>query len=80
MLTSNPIIKFNPFLSVQKVIRRKYDIDTEIEQLSSRKLWDVLRLAEIKGCELDAQFINQIKIELITRDDFNEGEPWAAPH
>ena len=55
-------------------------VDTELEQLSSRKLWDVLRLAELWGCELDAEFIAEVKTELKKRDIYALEQPWKLPH
>lgn len=55
-------------------------IDTEVNNLSSRKLWQILQLNQIKGCELDQQFIDDVKNELVARNDFNEGKAWQEPH
>ena len=56
------------------------EIDTEIKQLSSRKLWQILKLNQLKGCELDASFIFQVKQELILRNDYDNGRAWCEPH
>lgn len=56
------------------------EIDTDVQRLSSRKLWQILKLNEVKGCELDAGFILEVKQELLARNDFNEGIAWKDPH
>jgi len=55
-------------------------IDTEVAMISSRRLWDVLRLSNIQGCELENDFIEDIKDELKNRNDFSEENPWRLPH
>ena len=56
------------------------EIDTELCQLSSRKLWQILKLSQVKGCELEQVFLQQVQTELIIRDDFDNGEAWNDPH
>ena len=56
------------------------DIDTEVSQLSSRKLWQVLQFnTELHG-QLEQVFIKQVKNELMARNDFDEGQAWHKPH
>ncbi len=55
-------------------------VDTDIHTLSSRKLWQILKLNQIRGCELDAQFVTQVKQELRQRNDFDNGQAWCEPH
>jgi len=55
-------------------------VDTDVSMISSRRLWDVLRLSKIKGCELDNDFIEEIKTELKIRCDYSEENPWRLPH
>gem|GEM_PF-4363274 len=56
------------------------DIDTDIGQLSSRKLWQILEICQIKQCELDKQFIARVKEELNLRNDYDNGKAWLKPH
>ena len=56
------------------------EVDTDIHQLSSRKLWQILKLSQIKGCELDTHFVEQVKDELLRRNDFDNGLAWREPH
>lgn len=56
------------------------EIDTNVHNLSNRKLWQILQLNQIKGCELDEQFISDVKHELMARNDFNECSVWHKPH
>ncbi|TNF05122.1 MAG: hypothetical protein EP323_06170 [Gammaproteobacteria bacterium] len=55
-------------------------IDTSIDMLSSSKLWDLLRIAEIPGCMMDAAFIDSITDELIRRSDYFDGRPLLPRH
>ncbi|MDP1520648.1 hypothetical protein Q8A57_06705 [Porticoccus litoralis] len=55
-------------------------IDTSIDMLSSSKLWDLLRIAEIPGCMMDADFIGSITDELIRRSDYFDGRPLLPRH
>jgi hypothetical protein len=52
-------------------------IDTDIKMLTSRKLCEVLFLSQIKGCELDSEFIYEINAELKLRGDVTT---WKKPH
>lgn len=63
-----------------KALTTSIEIDTEVQRLSSRKLWQILKLNQVKGCELDAGFILEVKQELLARNDFNEGIAWKDPH
>jgi hypothetical protein len=45
--------------------------------LTSRKLCEVLFLSQIKGCELDSEFIYEINAELKLRGDVTT---WKKPH
>lgn len=56
------------------------EIDTDITKLSSRKLWQILRLCQVKQCQLDESFIQEVESELILRNDFDNGKAWAEPH
>ncbi|NRB41250.1 MAG: hypothetical protein HRU20_22720 [Pseudomonadales bacterium] len=71
-----------PGLVVAKPIiieKRQLDtaIDTDLSSLSSFKLLSVLRLHFVKGCELENDFIERLKTELIQRGD---SQMWQAPH
>jgi hypothetical protein len=64
---------------------KQLNIDTEVGKLSSRKLWQLLKLNAIKACSLDTNFIEEIKNELIARCDYDEelwkeGHVWSDPH
>jgi len=59
---------------------RLTEVDTDIQKLSSRKLWQILKLNQIKGCELDVTFVEQVKDELLHRNDFDNGQAWCEPH
>jgi hypothetical protein len=61
-------------------IEEQIEIDTELCQLSSRKLWQILKLNQVKGCELEQEFLQQVQQELVIRDDFDNGEAWNDPH
>jgi len=63
-----------------KHIEEQISVDTEVPMLSSRKLWQILKLNQIKGCELDKDFVQHIKNELIARNDFDNGKFWNEPH
>lgn len=56
------------------------DIDTDIQLLSSRKLWQILKLNQLDHCQLDPAFITQVKQELINRNDFDDGQAWYEAH
>jgi len=55
-------------------------IDTRVDMLSSTKLWEILRISEIPGCDLEAAFINAITDELIRRTDYFDGRPQLPRH
>lgn len=55
-------------------------IDTAIEQLSSSKLWDILRLAKIPSCGIDKEFSKQVINELKRRKHYDKNRPWMKPH
>lgn len=55
-------------------------IDTRVDMLSSSKLWDILRLSELPGCNMEVAFIHAITNELIHRRDYFEGRPLLPRH
>ncbi len=71
----------NFFIEVTGSGERIYHwIDTRVDMLSSTKLWDILRLAEIPGCDLEGAFIDAITDELIRRSDYFDGRPVLPRH
>lgn len=55
-------------------------VDTQVTQLSSRKLWDVIFLVETQCCEVDREFLIEIKVELKRRGELRSTNPWKRPH
>ena len=56
------------------------EVDTELCKLSSRNLWRILELNKYHDICFDSQFIEDIKTELLERNDFDEGVSWKDPH
>ena len=42
-------------------------VDTQIEDLSSHKLEDIIRLSELPDCDLDPIFLDTVIVELLSR-------------
>ncbi len=59
-------------------IEEQLEIDTTLDKLSSRKLWQILHLSQVAQCELDDTFIQEVQKELMLRNDFDEA--WQLPH
>ena len=55
-------------------------IDTRVEMLASRKLWDILGSMETPNSELDQAFIDAITDELVGRSDFFDSKPMPMSH
>ncbi|WP_461482707.1 hypothetical protein [Porticoccus sp.] len=71
----------NFFVEVNEAGERIYHwIDTRVDMLSSRKLWDILRLSEMPGCEIESAFIKAITDELISRRDYFGARPLLPSH
>ncbi len=68
------------FLNEEHQFEHQLEIDTELNKLSSRKLWQILKLHNLKVCKMDNNFIKEVKKELLARNDFDEGIPWREPH
>jgi hypothetical protein len=52
-------------------------VDQNVTELSSVKLLSVLRLSSIAGCELEDDFIQSVKQELMLR---KHDTVWLQPH
>lgn len=55
-------------------------IDTRVDMLSSRKLWDILGGLEAPSSKMDQAFIDAINDELISRRDFVDSKPMPVSH
>jgi hypothetical protein len=55
-------------------------IDTRVEMLASRKLWDILGSMETPNSDLDQAFIDAIIDELVSRSDFFDSKPMPMSH
>lgn len=52
----------------------KFEMKKEVENLSSRKLWMIVRN------ETTLTLINAAKVELQRRNQFNDAKSFSAPH
>ncbi len=73
---SNPLPHL-PQAQPDKKRHASANIDCHLHELSSFKLLSVLRLNTIEGCELEPEFIAEIKTELQRRGD---SQVWQQPH
>jgi hypothetical protein len=79
-INHNSYVSKKTALEAKSAYSRLTEVDTDIQKLSSRKLWQILKLNQIKGCELDVTFVEQVKDELLHRNDFDNGQAWCEPH
>jgi hypothetical protein len=54
--------------------------NVDVTNLSTRRLWEILRLSEIDNVHLDENLQQKIIDQLCFRKQYNENERWNAPH
>jgi len=54
--------------------------NVDVVNLSSRRLWEILRLSEIDNVYLDENLQEKIIDQLCFRNEYNENARWNCPH
>jgi len=54
--------------------------NVDVVNLSSRRLWEILRLSEIDNVYLDENLQEKIIDQLCFRKEYNENARWNCPH
>jgi hypothetical protein len=52
----------------------------DVRNLSSRRLWDILRLAELDNLQVTPTVLARVREELAARNHHGEAQRWRAPH
>jgi len=52
----------------------------DVRNLSSRRLWDILRLAELSKIHITPILLARVREELAARNHHGEAQRWRTPH
>lgn len=52
----------------------------DVKNLSSRRLWDILRLAELNNVHVQPTLLRRVREELAARNHHGESHRWRTPH
>lgn len=52
----------------------------DVGNLSSRRLWEILRLSEIENVTLDECLQEKIIDQLCSRREYSDNDRWSSPH